>query len=60
MRPQWFRHSEIPFTSMWPDDHMWFPHMLTKKYFDGYFLFEGYDRILKSELTAVRNASTPS
>ena len=60
MRPQWFQHSEIPYDHMWPDDYMWYPHMLDRKYFDAYFLFEGYDRVLKSELTGLRDTPTSS
>lgn len=59
MCPQWFGHSDIPFDSMWPDDYEWYPHMLQGKYFDGYVLFEGHDRVLKSELTGLRDSPTP-
>ena len=51
MRPHWFEHSEIPYKDMWPDDYIWYPHMLNGKYFDAYFLFEGHDQILKSSFT---------
>lgn len=51
MRPQWFKHAEIPFDEMWPDDYMWYPDMLSGKYFDAFVLFEGHDHILKSEFT---------
>ena len=47
MRPQWFKVSEIPFGSMWPADYRWYPHMLSSKYFDGYIMFEGHDRIME-------------
>ncbi|RUS13828.1 7,8-dihydro-8-oxoguanine triphosphatase [Endogone sp. FLAS-F59071] len=39
MRPEWFSISEIPFSSMWPDDHIWFPHFLSGKKFVGRFNF---------------------
>lgn len=51
MRPQWFKSSEVPYSSMWPDDYMWYPHMLSGKCLDAYFLFEGYDRVLKSDIS---------
>ncbi len=51
MRPQWFDHSDIPYDKMWPDDYMWYPHMLNEMYIGAYMLFEGHDRILKSNLT---------
>jgi len=51
MCPQWFKHSDIPFPSMWPDDHLWFPHLLGKRYFDGFFKLEGHDKILEYTIT---------
>jgi len=50
MRPQWFAHSEIPYDTMWPDDYMWYPQMLRGHYIDAYFLFEGYDEVLKAKI----------
>ncbi len=35
MRPQWYKESEIPYKSMWPDDVYWFPYMLEQKPFIG-------------------------
>jgi hypothetical protein len=57
MRPQWFKCSEIPFSCMWPDDYMWYPHMLSGKYLDAYILFEGNDRVLESKIS-VRDTQT--
>ena len=51
MRPQWFEHTDIPFPSMWPDDHLWFPYLLSKRYFDAFFKFEGHDKILEYTIT---------
>ena len=51
MRPQWFDHSEIPFHSMWPDDYLWYPYLLNKKYFDGFFKFEGISKLLDYSIT---------
>lgn len=53
MRPQWFDSDKIPFGEMWPDDHMWFPLMLQKKKFVGYFKFQGHDVILSHTLEEV-------
>lgn len=39
MRPAWFVFHEIPFDSMWVDDHHWFPYFLEGKKFRGEFLF---------------------
>ncbi|XP_074170117.1 oxidized purine nucleoside triphosphate hydrolase isoform X3 [Rhinolophus sinicus] len=46
MRPQWFPLDQIPFADMWPDDRYWFPLLLQKKRFHGYFLFQGQDTIV--------------
>ena len=51
MRPQWFNHNEIPFDNMWPDDKLWYPLMLTGCYFDGYFFFEGMEKLLDHKIT---------
>ena len=51
MRPQWFEHPDIPFPTMWPDDHLWFPYLLSKRYFDAFFKFEGHDKILEYTIT---------
>ncbi|XP_008278592.1 oxidized purine nucleoside triphosphate hydrolase [Stegastes partitus] len=53
MRPQWFECDKIPFSQMWPDDIMWFPLMLQKKKFVGYFKFQGHDVILSHKLEEV-------
>ncbi|KAM4531438.1 oxidized purine nucleoside triphosphate hydrolase isoform 1-T1 [Odontesthes bonariensis] len=54
MRPQWFEIDKIPFSQMWPDDIMWFPLMLQKKKFVGYFKFQGHDVILSHTLEEVQ------
>lgn len=53
MRPQWFELEDIPFVQMWPDDVYWFPILLRKKKFLGYFKFQGHDRILDYRLEEV-------
>ena len=50
MLPKWFNINEIPFDNMWPDDKMWFPYLIDKKYFEGYMLFEGHTKILDYKL----------
>lgn len=54
MRPQWFETDKIPFSQMWADDSMWFPLMLQKKKFAGYFKFQGHDVILSHTLEEVK------
>ncbi|KAB0352304.1 hypothetical protein FD754_017161 [Muntiacus muntjak] len=53
MRPQWFRLDQIPFRDMWPDDSYWFPLLLQRKKFCGYFRFQGQDTILDYTLREV-------
>jgi 8-oxo-dGTP pyrophosphatase MutT (NUDIX family) len=37
MLPRWFNESELPFDEMWPDDRIWFPHLLAGKTIKGVF-----------------------
>lgn len=53
MRPQWFQLDQIPFGDMWPDDSYWFPLLLQRKKFRGYFRFQGQDTILDYTLHEV-------
>ncbi len=56
MRPKWFNVDDLPYSKMWPDDKLWVPIMLKHfsdmrrgkklKYFDTFFLFEGFERYL--------------
>uniref|UniRef100_A0A8C4MS22 Oxidized purine nucleoside triphosphate hydrolase n=1 Tax=Equus asinus asinus TaxID=83772 RepID=A0A8C4MS22_EQUAS len=56
MRPQWFQLDQIPFEDMWPDDRYWFPLLLQKKKFHGYFKFRGHNTILEHTLREVDTA----
>ena len=51
MRPCWFKHANIPFDSMWPDDHLWYPIMLNDGYFDACFKFQGISKMLDYSIT---------
>lgn len=53
MRPQWFELDKIPFSQMWADDILWFPLMLQKKKFLGYFKFQGHELIIEHKLDEV-------
>ncbi|XP_076121045.1 oxidized purine nucleoside triphosphate hydrolase [Alosa pseudoharengus] len=57
MRPQWFDCDKIPFSEMWADDVLWFPMMLQKKKFLGYFKFQGHDLIVEHKLEEVNDVS---
>ena len=47
MQPRWFDHKEVPFDCMWPDDYLWYPYLLNKKYFNAFFKFEGITKLLE-------------
>ena len=55
MRPKWFKFQDVPFKDMWPDDILWYPYLLKKKKFKGYFLFKGHHEVLETELSEVEN-----
>jgi len=55
MQPQWFFHDEIPFAEMWLDDPYWMPLFFLKRKFEGEFLFEGHDKILKYDIRVVES-----
>ncbi|XP_065898640.1 oxidized purine nucleoside triphosphate hydrolase-like [Dysidea avara] len=57
MRPQWFKHQEIPFDTMWVDDKIWFPYMLAGKKFDAYFTFQGHHTIQNYSITERTSSS---
>ena len=46
MKPQWFDVSKIPYNLMWIDDQIWIPYLLENKYFSGYLLFEGHEKLI--------------
>ncbi|KAK3909831.1 7,8-dihydro-8-oxoguanine triphosphatase [Frankliniella fusca] len=51
MCPKWYKIEDIPFQNMWLDDAVWFPRYLKGgPQFYGYFLYKGFDTILKQEL----------
>ena len=56
MCPQWFANGDIPYDSMWPDNYLWYPMMLTKRYFNVYLKFEGMNKMLEYDFTE----TTPS
>ncbi|XP_006034510.2 7,8-dihydro-8-oxoguanine triphosphatase [Alligator sinensis] len=53
MRPQWFQLDQMPVSHMWPDDAYWFPLVLHKKLFLGYFKYQDHDTILEYTLKEV-------
>lgn len=53
MEPRWFNIDQIPFQEMWPDDRYWLPLFLEGKKFKGKFFFDGFDTIVKHELSII-------
>ncbi|MCX6712647.1 MAG: 8-oxo-dGTP diphosphatase [Candidatus Vogelbacteria bacterium] len=54
MQPQWFKHEEIPFAEMWPDDTLWLPRTLAGEKLEGEFHFaDDGTTFLKYDLRAV-------
>ena len=51
MKPQWFKIKEMPYQLMWIDDEYWHPTWLSGQKFKAYFLYQGFETILKSEVT---------
>ena len=39
MKPQWYLHSDLPFSEMWLDDPYWLPKVLAGKKVEGEFFF---------------------
>lgn len=52
MLPKWFKHPEIPFSDMWPDDEHWLPLFLSGKLFRGVFDFRN-DKIISHRLDTI-------
>ena len=53
MKPKWFHVNEIPYDQMWSDDKYWFPLFLEEKRFEGKFLFDKSDEIIKYSLLEI-------
>jgi len=54
--PFWVPVDQIPYHEMWQDDPHWFPLLLARKKFRGYFVFEG-DQLLTYRMVAERERS---
>lgn len=50
MRPQWFKESEIPYDTMWPDDRVWLPLLLQGKRLRAKFVLGDGDAIVRQEI----------
>ena len=54
MKPQWFKHEDIPYEQMWVDDKYWLPLFLAGKKFQGSFKFKNFEEILEYKLDEVK------
>lgn len=55
MKPHWFALVDIPYPAMWADDRHWLPLFLAGIPFEGSFLFQDNDRLLKHTLNSPPN-----
>ena len=55
MLPTWFKHSEIPYDNIWPDDKFWLPLLLAGKNFVGNLKLKNTNEILEFKLEEVEN-----
>ena len=46
MAPQWFSYTNIPYTSMWPDDIFWLPQVLSGKTLTAQFAFDADQKLV--------------
>lgn len=53
MKPQWYPTDALPFENMWIDDPFWMPFFLSGKKFRGSFLYDGPDKLLKTDVWEV-------
>lgn len=54
MKPQWFLHTEIPYSEMWADDPHWIPQLIEGKNIKAHFHFDAPDtqNIISKRITA--------
>lgn len=53
MAPQWFKTSELPFATMWPDDEFWLPQVLAGKKLQAQFVLDENDVITSTQVEEV-------
>jgi 8-oxo-dGTP diphosphatase / 2-hydroxy-dATP diphosphatase len=53
MKPQWFDVDTLPWNEMWNDDPIWYPLFLTGKKFEGNFLFDGQEKVIRHEIEEI-------
>lgn len=53
MKPRWYDVALIPYSSMWPDDRFWIPHVLDSKLVKATFTFAENEIITSQEVNIV-------
>ena len=53
MKPQWFGFKDIPYDSMWDDDKIWLPHVLSGKKLEADFIFGDEEKIASHNIDFV-------
>ena len=51
MRPQWYIYENVPYDSMWADDHFWLPRVLAGGRLNAVFTFSDSETIINHEIT---------
>lgn len=55
MKPKWFKVSEVPYKSMWPDDPFWLPQVLDGKLIKAEFSLNDNDEIISKNIRQVKS-----
>lgn len=55
MAPKWFKITDIPYESMWPDDPFWIPQVLEGKKVVGKYTFGKNNVLLSHDVKAVED-----
>jgi mutator protein MutT len=50
MNPRWFNVNALPWDKMWDDDKIWYPLFLEGKKFEGNFLFDRDEKVIRHEI----------
>lgn len=51
MAPQWYTYDEIPYESMWQDDQIWLPMVLSGDKVTGMFTFDSEEKLISHNVT---------
>lgn len=59
MNPSWFNISDIPYSSMWPDDEFWIPIVIGGEKVRASFTFGEGDVVLEDQVEVVQSFEQP-